>query len=451
MSYFDMPAGAWLSGPAWHGTRWTHDDPPQATRASWRAWWTPNDPPRWRPGTGRSAGWTPNDPPGQQGVPNTHDDPPGTRRSSEWTPNDPPNSAHNATPRDPRTGSPWPWLGLDPEWTYMSPSSLLGMALRRSRSRIVQPADPRYPPTAKGSLAMRPADGNALWRWQAPFRIKAVVGELGSRFLAHDRSLWWLDAPRVGSQGGSIAAKRLVDLRTLRLSVDEFDAQIDKVVRAAVEREDRMPEILAQANDTAEFFESVTGVSLATVPRTAELLDAAQSCAIGLLMGLKHQIAARRPVEMSAQIMPVIPTPGHGSLPSGHATIAAMMAWLWSTLLASKAAQPSRAIQLDRLARRIAFNRVVAGVHFPADSIVGYHLGTTLAQSMVALAGAGGSPAPLPSSRVCVDLGEDGKTTRWELRDRGKLAGVPSQDKKPKPAPLWQQQWAAACEELRQL
>jgi hypothetical protein len=50
-------------------------------------------------------------------------------------------------------------------------------------------------------------------------------------------------------------------------------------------------------------------------------------------------------------------------------------------------AWPPRSDELDRLARRIAFNRVVAGVHFPFDSAVGYRLGTQLARLLAALGG----------------------------------------------------------------
>jgi hypothetical protein len=101
----------------------------------------------------------------------------------------------------------------------------------------------------------------------------------------------------------------------------------------------------------------------------------------------------------------MILTPSHGSLPSGHATesfTAAIV--LWSLLRASKLdpyanepdpnAHNSLSDQLMRQAARIAINRTVAGVHFPADSAAGAILGVTLGRYLVArCGGADGYPA----------------------------------------------------------
>ena len=157
-------------------------------------------------------------------------------------------------------------------------------------------------------------------------------------------------------------------------------------MRAAVEREDRLPEILSQANSLWAFFESVSGVSLERAPAYAELVLAAEDWALKLVMLLKHNVAARRPVELSSLVHPVIPTPGHGSLPSGHAALAAFNTELLRLML-YRSGQPHRVKALDRLARRIAFNRVVAGVHFPLDSQAGYVIGRQLARALATLAG----------------------------------------------------------------
>ena len=84
----------------------------------------------------------------------------------------------------------------------------------------------------------------------------------------------------------------------------------------------------------------------------------------------------------------MIPTPEHGTLPSGHATEAFTLASvLWEVLRHAKNRvyrEPQWGDQLMRLAARIAINRTVAGVHFPVDSAAGCLLGLTLGQYFAA-------------------------------------------------------------------
>jgi membrane-associated phospholipid phosphatase len=117
-------------------------------------------------------------------------------------------------------------------------------------------------------------------------------------------------------------------------------------------------------------------------------------------MRIKHALACRRPIEFSPEVQPIILTPSHGTLPSGHATEAFAMAFvLWLVLRAAAAeaaaedpprllayGHKSYVMQLMRQAARIAINRTVAGVHFPADSVAGAILGLTLGQYLVARA-----------------------------------------------------------------
>jgi hypothetical protein len=77
---------------------------------------------------------------------------------------------------------------------------------------------------------------------------------------------------------------------------------------------------------------------------------------------------------------PIIPTPLHGSLPSGHATEAFMVVHLLEQLLPQGARHRD---QLQRLAARTSINRTVAGVHFPVDSLAGQLLGQTLGEYLV--------------------------------------------------------------------
>ena len=281
-----------------------------------------------------------------------------------------------------------PWRGTDPGWVYQGgPQALLAQALERTHSRIVRPADPRLAPRAKGARrvvinAAHAAD--PLWRWGGEFRVQAVLADLAWRLRA-DGSVLRL------TKGGAAS----LDLRgCAALSNAFFENQIDKVQRAAIEREDRLPEILAQSDDLWSFFRVVLGLDVAASPILAEVMAVAWQWATPLVMALKNDVAAWRPVQRAPTVLPVIPTPAHGALPSGHATMAALTAEVLSQLLFGGDQKHPRVQQLDRLARRIAFNRVVAGVHFPVDSAAGYALGLQLAGHFVGWANNHGAYPP---------------------------------------------------------
>jgi hypothetical protein len=53
---------------------------------------------------------------------------------------------------------------------------------------------------------------------------------------------------------------------------------------------------------------------------THELVAMAQGIATSVVLQVKHGLACPRPDAYSPQIQPIIPTPGHGTLPSGRAT-----------------------------------------------------------------------------------------------------------------------------------
>jgi hypothetical protein len=301
--------------------------------------------------------------------------------NSPWSPIGPGKPKRTAAQDDAQPGAP-AWEGIDPAWTYGDPAALLSQALRKSRVRTALLSDAM----ASDAFIQSPIDPNPksqpLWRWAPEFRMMAVSCELMGRVQTHGRSVWLCEPPG----GTSHPAPAL--LWALPDTFDDVDwpEQVDAVLRAAVEREDRLPEILSQASSLWAFYQSITGVALDQAPALGELILAAEDWALKLLMLLKHSVAALRPVQVSSLVLPVIATPGHGSLPSGHATIAAMNAELVRLLMYGPA-DKARAAALDRLARRIAFNRVVAGVHFPIDSQAGYSLGQLLARTLAALAG----------------------------------------------------------------
>jgi hypothetical protein len=120
--------------------------------------------------------------------------------------------------------------------------------------------------------------------------------------------------------------------------------------------------------------------------------------AVYMEMRFKHELACWRPIDWSAQVQPMITTPGHGSLPSGHCTQSYVVVEVLKALLNIKgtnAGPVSFGLQLDRMAARIATNRVIAGVHFPVDNVAGRLLGKVLGEYFVyRCGGAAGKSMP---------------------------------------------------------
>jgi len=181
--------------------------------------------------------------------------------------------------------------------------------------------------------------------------------------------------------------KSLSLVRLVRPTEKIFKQQLQLVSNYSALREDRGAEVLAQANGAGAFWASIIGLTTHRHKYTIELLDLAMSLATHVEMRFKHGFACQRPVELSPQVQPMIPTPGHATWPSGHATEAYLTCELLQSLLPHGSKYKE---QMERLAARIAVNRTVAGLHFPVDSAVGRLLGTALSDYLVARCTKGG-------------------------------------------------------------
>ncbi|PZO19794.1 MAG: PA-phosphatase [Burkholderiales bacterium] len=229
----------------------------------------------------------------------------------------------------------------------------------------------------------------ALWT-DGP-RVEACFSELVEGLLFKTRS-----GPKeamlefANLQASNIQRKPLVQLRSPTKA--QFKKQLDLVAAYADLRGDRALEIMAQMAPPMAFWSSVVGLTSHRHKKTLQLLDLVFMLCVQVEMRFKHIFAVLRPVALSPQIQPMIETPGHGSWPSGHATEAFAVATLLEALLNAVpgTGNPPNGTQnheqLQRLAARIATNRVVAGVHFPVDSACGRVLGTALAEFLVARA-----------------------------------------------------------------
>ncbi|GAA6189779.1 hypothetical protein NBRC116596_28420 [Litorivita sp. NS0012-18] len=174
--------------------------------------------------------------------------------------------------------------------------------------------------------------------------------------------------------------------------------QIEFVSNYADLRPDRASEITSQLGFPTEYFAMILGLHVGQHPKTFELLMAVQVMAAHAAMIVKHALAVRRPDQIDGRILPMIPTPGHGSFPSAHATEAYTALTVLEGLVGawgSLGDMAPRLAMLRGLAERIAVNRTVAGVHYPIDSWAGAALGTALGRAL--LGRCGQAPAALPS------------------------------------------------------
>ena len=246
----------------------------------------------------------------------------------------------------------------------------------------------------------------ALWApWVRAFVVKQ---ELLSRFYAQA-----FTAPADGARGAeqAVSVFHLVAtpgsdpsqppaasyepfVTAVRPHVPDFGEQLDLVASYADLRSDRTPEVLTQISYPTTFFGGILGLHPARHKYVLEVVAIVQAVASTLALRVKHALACQRPDRYSSQIQAIIPTPGHGTLPSGHSVEAFATAMVLQELLPNNDPGFADAPQmLMRQAERIAANRTVGGVHFPVDSLCGASLGLALGDMIAHRAG---KPSPLP-------------------------------------------------------
>jgi membrane-associated phospholipid phosphatase len=200
--------------------------------------------------------------------------------------------------------------------------------------------------------------------------------------------------------------------------------QMAWVKSAAAQRDERFDEIMVQQTDILSFFSALVGLDDARTPWTLVLLDAVLRFGTYIEMPMKLHYGVARPNQLSSIVQPIIQPPTHGSFPSGHAVeayaIAAVLyalventgvpktgdgAGVFDALSAFNHSNRQKVKNVDknddaeqlllmRLAARIAENRTVAGVHFPADSFAGAGMGLAIGEYLVnALQGNSGTGA----------------------------------------------------------
>jgi hypothetical protein len=322
-------------------------------------------------------------------------------------------------------------------------NSVMVDALILGREGTTVPDVNSYGPALPGIEAAKQME-----RWEPWVRAYVALGEMLQGISFEKTTAGSVDNGLQVLSSGSLIAE------IGRPQKATFEAQIPMVLSWAELRGERATEIMAQIDPPYAFWSSIVYMHPTRTKRTFELINIVLQFCVYVEMRFKHALACWRPVECNAQVQPMITTPGHGSFPSGHATQAFAVAHVLKSLLKLKPAHAAIIEQLDRQAARIATNRVVAGVHFPVDSMAGRMLGVALAEYFVGRC-TGGKPFP---GRKFIAAGIDGAaTTDFNPFNaaQASLAAPPSPfySQTPSgtigPSPLMKHVWDAARDEWK--
>ncbi|TNC15166.1 phosphatase PAP2 family protein [Methylobacterium terricola] len=154
------------------------------------------------------------------------------------------------------------------------------------------------------------------------------------------------------------------------------EIEIDALL--AMARDERAPamgEILAQDVEFVTAFMEALSVNPGSHPRTYRVLHVASLVGSFAALRFKEAYDRPRPSFLCPALLPPLPVPGHSSFPSGHATQAWLMArCIAFTVRLSGLPQAERRPvdeTVKALARRVARNREIAGLHYRSDSVAG--------------------------------------------------------------------------------
>lgn len=297
-----------------------------------------------------------------------------------------------------------------------------------------------------------PALGRAGWsQWAASARAQALqMDALSGLRVASESAPDRVEVLRWSSQAGEWVAW----LRIERPPVAFFAAQVEAVDAQVPLRESRSDEIVAQAQSAMSFLLAVAAVPWERRPRSLEFLAAALGVQQALQQRIKQSLGCARPHAYRASLMPHVEVPGHGTLPSGHAGESHLVAALIGHWIRRRAARDPRPVMLDRMALRIAENRVVAGVHFPVDSIAGRFLGHAVYRQLVALSGDAQAVPVIARFGVRQDGGEaawleqlEAQPKEAEPLNRWALGSISDSSHAVDVREDWRLLWQLACEE----
>ncbi|MEO9903962.1 phosphatase PAP2 family protein [Nisaea sp.] len=187
-----------------------------------------------------------------------------------------------------------------------------------------------------------------------------------------ERNPGWMDEYKMAAERAGAPAQQM--------SVKQLKTQTLHIIDATSEREGRFAEAIHQddGNSAIGYWLGMIGVDPVRHPATYLMIRVARLVGEHVVMCLKGHYRGSRPSIVCPAIVPLFDPPATPSFPSGHA----LQSYLISNVIAGallefpQSSPPSNeeepgAGPLYDLAKRVAYNRVVAGVHFPCDNEAG--------------------------------------------------------------------------------
>jgi acid phosphatase (class A) len=140
------------------------------------------------------------------------------------------------------------------------------------------------------------------------------------------------------------------------------------VLELADEREKRYAEIMDQhgAEGAIKHWTRMLHITPGAVA-TNQLIRIARRLGEHVVMVLKYHYHVARPSQVCPAIMPMIEVPSHPTFPAGHA----LQSHLISKCLEAAGRARNQPEMLFHLSRRVAQNRIIAGLHYPLDNEAG--------------------------------------------------------------------------------
>jgi len=180
----------------------------------------------------------------------------------------------------------------------------------------------------------------------------------------------------IDAAGWKGPATSAVNLTWNAITPASTDVELELLVDAARdERSEALGEILSQDVEFFSDYMALLGMTPGSHPQTYRSLHIASLIGAFVVLHFKGDKKRPRPSQLCPALRPPIPVPGHSSFPSGHSTQAHLMFRFVQLVLQSSAMpatdRPVIEENLLRLARRVARNREIAGLHYRTDSDAG--------------------------------------------------------------------------------